>query len=139
MEAENILEFKNFNLLNSNLPHKYPWYCLLLVDVPFSECRIELHAYTNKRQIKVSIIIERTRQDLFDYLLEKKSIIEYEIGFKLDWIKFKGRRHIRTTYNIDIRDKSNWEDAIDWQLKTANKFKEIFNPRIIEFYDNLFI
>jgi hypothetical protein len=109
-----------------------------LDDVPFSECRIELHAYTNKRQIKVSIIIERTRQDLFDCLLENKSIIEEEIGIKLEWTKVKGRRYIRTTHKIDIGDKSNWAEAIDWQLRTANKFKEVFNPKIIEFYDSLF-
>ena len=121
------------------MPHEYPWYCIVLDDVPFSECRIELHAYTNKRQIKVSIIIERTRQDLFDYLLKNKSIIEDEIGFKLDWIKFKGRRHIRIIQKFDIRDKSNWAEAINWQLKTANKFKEVLNPEIIKFYDCLFI
>lgn len=54
---------KNFNLLNSNLPHEYPWYCLLLDDVSFSECRIELHTYTNKKQIKVSIIIEKNQTE----------------------------------------------------------------------------
>ena len=78
-------------------------------------------------------------QNLFDYLLENKLIIEDKIGFKLDWIKFKGRRHIRIIHKINIRDKSNWAEAIDWQLKTANKFKEVFNPKIIEFYDCLFV
>lgn len=129
----------DFNLVNSEIPHPYPWYCILLDDVPYSQCRIELHAYTNKKQIKVSIIIEKTRQDLYDYLLENKEIIENEIGFKLVWAKNKGRRYIEIINNMDIRDKNNWADAINWQLKTADKFKEVFNHKIIEFYEMLFL
>lgn len=120
-------------------PHPGAWYCLLLDDVPLSDCRIELHAYTHRKQIKVSIIIERNRQDLFNYLLESKADIENELGFELDWVESQGRRHIRKTNKIDINDKSNWSDAIDWQLKIANKFKEVFNHRIIEFYERLFL
>lgn len=118
-------------------PHPGAWYCILLDDVPLSECRIELHAYTHIKQIKVSVIIERNRQDLFNYLLENKSVIENEFGSELDWLKSQGRRHIRITNEIDINNKNNWVDAIDWQLKTANEFKEVFNHRIIEFYEKI--
>ena len=69
--------------------------------------------------------------------LENKSDIENEFGSKLVWLKNKGRCHIRITNKIDINNKSNWFNAIDWQLKTANKFKEVFNHRIVEFYERL--
>lgn len=133
--AEVNEKLSEFNLVNNEIPHPYPWYCILLDDVPFSQCRIELHAYPHIRQIKVSVIIERTRNDLFKFLLEDKSVIEDELGFKLNWAKRKGRRYIRATNKVDIRDKSNWSDSIDWQLKTAYKFKEVFNHRINEFYE----
>ena len=130
-------EISKFNLVNVTMPHPYPWYCLILDNVPYSECRIELHAYTHKRQVKVSVIIERSRQDLFDHLFENRLIIEDEIGFKLEWEKVKGRRYIRSTHKIDIRDKASWPSAIDWQLKTADKFKNVFNHKIFEFYESL--
>lgn len=131
-------KLSEYNLVNVNMPHPYAWYCILLDDVPYSECFIALHAYTNKRQIKVSIIIEKNRQELFDFLLDNISNIENELGLKLDLDKNKGRRYIRINNNIDIKNKVNWPEAIDWQLKTAEKFKEVFNPRINEFYDGLF-
>ena len=131
-------KLSNFNLISNEIPHPGARYCILLDNVPFSECHIELHSYTHMNQVKVSIIIERSRQDLFNYLLENKSVIENELGFELDWLKPKGRRHIRITNNIDINNKSNWLNAIDWQLETANKFKEVFNHRIVEFYERLF-
>ena len=131
-------KLSDFDFVGRETPHPGVWYCLLMDDVLLSECRIELHAYTHKKQIKVSIIIERNRQDLFEYLLENKSDIENEFGSKLVWLKNKGRCHIRITNKIDINNKSNWFNAIDWQLKTANKFKEVFNHRIVEFYERLF-
>ena len=127
-------KISDFDLLSSEIPHHHPWYCILLDDVPYSECRMELHAYTHMRKIMVSIIIERYRQELFDYLLENKSVIEDELGLKLNWVKVRGRRKIEIVNRIDIRNKSNWPEAIDWQLKTAEKFKVVFNQRIKEFY-----
>ena len=131
-------KLSDFGLMGREIPHSGAWYCILLDDIPLSECRIELHAYTHIKQIKVSIVIERNRQDLFNYLLENKSDIENEFGSELDWVESRGRRHIRITNKIDINDKSNWSNAIDWQLKTANKFKKVLNHRIIEFYERFF-
>lgn len=135
---ETIKKLSDFNLVGREIPRPGAGYCILLDEVPLSECRIDLHISAHIKQIKVSLIIERSRQDLFDYLLDNKKIIENEFGFELDWIKSGGRRHIRITNKIDIKNKNNWAKAIDWQLKTANKFKEVFNYRIIDFYERLF-
>ena len=135
---EVVKKISSSDFVGRETPHPGAWYCLLLDDVPLSDCRIELHSYTHTKQIKVSIIIEKDRQDLFNYLLENKVGIENELGFELDWLKAKGRRHIRITNKIDINNKSNWYDAICWQLETAHKFKEVFNHKIVEFYQKLF-
>lgn len=131
-------KLSDFGLMGREIPHSGAWYCILLDDIPLSECRIELHAYTHIKQIKVSIVIERNRQDLFNYLLKNKSDIENEFSSELDWVESRGRRHIRITNKIDINDKSNWSNAIDWQLKTVNKFKKVLTNRIIEFYERFF-
>lgn len=126
-----------FNLANATIPHPYPEYCILLDDVPYSECFIALHVDADKRQMGVSIIIKRTNWDLFDYLLENISRIENELGVELEWVEVKGYCRIGISDKIDIKDKSNWPRAIDWQLKTTRRFKEAFNPKIKEFYEIL--
>ena len=130
-------ELSKTGLSSNVVPAPNTWYSILLDDVPFSECRIELHAYTNKRQIKTSVIIERSRKDLYQYLLNDKLAIEDELGFELEWHKNKGRRHIRKTHEIDIREEGKWKEAIEWHLNCAQKLKNIFNPRIIRFYENM--
>ena len=126
----------NHDLIIREMPHQRAWFTILLDDVPYTECRIELHTYPHKRQVMVSVIIEKTRHDLFKYLFENKLAIEEELGFKLKWTKNKGRRYIRLINKADIKDKTVWDDAIRWHLENAVKFKEVFNPKIREFYEN---
>jgi len=118
------------------VPHSYAWNAFIMDNLPFFEGRIELHVYLHHKQIKVSLIIEKNRQDLYQYLIKYKDSIEMEMGFKLDWLKKQGRRHIRVVKSVDINDKISWSEAINWQLTTAEKFKKVFSPRIKEFFNS---
>lgn len=123
-------EFKSFQM-----PHSEVWYTLIMDNFPYSEGRIDLHAYTHIEQIKVTLKIEKVRQDLYEYLLKDKNAIEDEFGFELGWKKVQESRHIRMVNAIDIRDKNNWDEAIEWQLDMAERFKKVFNSRIMKFYN----
>ena len=133
LELNNKLPQTSFRCVQ--VPHSQTWNTLIMDNLPFFEGRIELHVYPNSKQIKVSLIIEKTRKELYDYLLKDKEEIEYELGFKLEWLKQKGRSHIKVVNNIDINDKNNWSKAINWQLDVAEKFKKVFNWRIMEYYE----
>jgi hypothetical protein len=130
-------ELSKTGIISSEVPNPHNWYCIVLEDVPYAECRMELHAYSHRRQIKTSIVIEKSRIDLFEYLLKDKSAIEEEIGFELDWDKNQGRRFLRKTLRMGIRDEGNWAEAISWHIDCALKFKNAIYPRILEFYDGL--
>ncbi|WP_325192902.1 DUF4268 domain-containing protein [Methanobrevibacter ruminantium] len=127
-------ELNKTNLVSMEVPHPDPYYRILLDNIPISDSRIELHAYYNKRIIKVSLIIERHEKGLYNYLKRERKIIEGELGFKLNWLSQWNFR-ITVENNISIKDSNNWQDAINWHLSTAKKFKKVFDPKIKEFFN----
>lgn len=129
-------KLQNTNLRPYKLPHSGTWLPLILDDIPFYECRLELHTYLKSKQIKTSIVIERDMQELFNYLFDDKDVIEKALGLKLIWSKNKGRRKIEIVKSFEI-DNENMLEAIEWHLNTAVMFKKVFHPRIIMFYERL--
>jgi hypothetical protein len=73
--------------------------------------------------------------DIFDYLFSQKKDIEDELGFSLNWKGGKWLSDIFVIHRADIRDKTNWEESINWHLDMADKFKKVFIPRIDEYYN----
>ena len=127
-------DLKGTGLVSMEVPHPDPYYRILLDNIPISDSRIEFHVYLNKRVIKVSLIIERHEKGLYNHLKRQRKIIEDELGFRLNWLS-KWNYRITVENNLSIKDTNNWQEAIDWQLSTAKKFKDVFDPKIKEFFN----
>ena len=76
--------------------------------------------------INVHLRIKKDSNEIFDKLFQEKELIESEMGFKLEWNKLEDKKtsKIGTTLNMDLKDKSNWDEAI----------KALFNGIIMELY-----
>ena len=82
--------------------------------------------------INVHLRIKKDSNEIFDKLFQEKELIESEIGFELEWNKLEDKKtsKIGTTLNMDLKDKSNWDEAIKWHLKMAEKIYSVFSHRL---------
>ena len=119
------------------IPHPHPHFRLVLDNLPIRKGRIELNAYLNTKPIMVSLYLEKWMGmiGLYKYLHRQRNEIEEELNMKLIWTEKNSRCHIHITYPLSIKDESRWQEAIDWQLETAEKFKRVFDPKIKEFFE----
>lgn len=123
----------NTNLVGIDIPQSEQEYNILWSNASFSQYDISL--YCNPDSKLIGIIIKINQEDFYEYLLKNKLLIENQLGLKLKWADNKSQ--IIINYDIDINNKTLWFKAIDWHLKTAQQFKNIFHSRIGEFYRNI--
>lgn len=117
-----------------NLPIKEPRR-IRYYDMPISKgAHISLQLNSIKKHIATTIYINSDKE-LYDNLHDQKEEIEDKLGYKPDWINSsnKKNRQIKLYNNINPLDKDEWENAIQWHLQTAEKFKEVFEDRIKQF------
>ena len=72
-------------------------------------------------------------KEMFDKLLEKRSIIEEELGFKLDWQRLENRSASRIEYYIKVLnfdDHSNYDELTDKAITIATKMRDVFKNYI---------
>ena len=60
---------------------------------------------------------------------------EGKVTVVFNWKEAKWVSNISVTHYVTIKDKNNWEDAINWHVDMVDKFKKVFIPRINDFYD----
>ena len=122
---------KNDFKFNSRKPYQISFYT---VAVGRSFANISLNINTQKPEVKVQIWIS-DKKELFDYLYESKDEIEAELGFELDWISSENNKSssIEIVKNMDINDRSAWDEICNWQLDNASKFYDVFSDRIKSF------
>lgn len=75
---------------------------------------------------------------LFDWLLERKEVIERQIGTELEWERLEHRRAskiaIYRSGSIDM-PKSELEEVRRWAITHLLKFRETFGPLLREYYN----
>ena len=121
---------RNYPNFNSRKPRSSNFYDIALGS---SLAHITL-AINTKSEVKCQIWI-RDSKPLFDYLFDSKDKIEEELGYELEWGRLDDYKSsfIAIINNSDIRDESNWDKLIKWQLNNASKFYDVFADRIKNF------
>ena len=121
---------KNYPNFNSRKPRPSNFYDIALGS---SLAHISLTINT-KSEVKCQIWIKDSKP-LFDYLFGSKDKIEEELGYELEWGRLDDYKSsfIAIINNLDIRDESNWDKIIKWQLNNASKFYDVFADRIKNF------
>ena len=72
-------------------------------------------------------------KEMFDKLLQKKDLIENELGFKLDWQRLDNRSASRIKYYIkglNFDNHSNYDELIDKAINSAVKMRDTFKKYI---------
>ena len=119
---------------NVQTPRPQYWY-----DVSLGKAGINLsniaNTYDNKIGVRV-YISNRIADIALPQLIEKKQIIEDEIGEKLVWDPHPQNRDkvIGLYLDANIAQKENWDDYLNWLVDTTIKFKITFS-RIIKQLD----
>jgi hypothetical protein len=68
---------------------------------------------------------------VYEGLCHDRSAIESELGFSdLIWGEPTGTRIYRYEDVPSINERSSWPDAVDWLITCAERFKQVFGPRI---------
>ena len=121
---------RNYPNFNSRKPRSSNFYDIALGS---SLAHISL-AINTKSEVKCQIWI-RDSKPLFDYLFDSKDKIEEELGYELEWGRLDDYKSsfIAIINKSDIRDESNWDKLIKWQLNNASKFYDVFADRIKNF------
>lgn len=116
----------------TSIPHSKNWY-----DLYFRTglAHITLRAtIVRSNTIGIHVKIKKNSNEIFDKLFQEKELIESEMGFKLEWNKLEDKKSskIGTTLNMDLKDKNNWDEAIKWHFKMAEKMYSVFSHRLKE-------
>ena len=117
---------KPFNVRKATTDH---WYD---VAMGTSAAHIGITLVNKESNIGIELYINDDK-DMFDRLLEKKSLIEEELGFKLDWQRLDNRSASRIKYYIhglNFDDHSNYNDLIEETINIAVKMRDTFKRYI---------
>ena len=120
----------NYPNFNSRKPRSSNFYDIALGS---SLAHISLVINT-KSEVKCQIWIKDSKP-LFNFLYDSKDKIEEELGYELEWARLDDYKSsfIAIINNSDIRDESNWDNLIKWQLNNASKFYDVFSDRVKNF------
>lgn len=82
---------------------------------------------TQNKYVATELFINADKS-IFEQLLNNKEKIEKSLG-ELDWQALEGKKssRIRQTFEIDITNQDNFEQAIKEQIKMAENFKKTFS------------
>ncbi len=90
-------------------------------------------ARVKKESMGVHVALHGTnRKAFYDELLSQKDEIEKEIGYALQWLEMpdKTESHIKLTKeNVDVGNKGNWPQHIEWMRKSIDNFHRVFSSR----------
>lgn len=113
-----------------------------LVYMPIDNIRIKDAHIVFRRlrqndEVKCELFLEQDK-DLFNYLYGKKEDLESKCNYRFNWLSEPNRKSskIEAVYSINVDDDKNWDRAIDWQIRIAEMFYEVFSEEIIKFYES---
>jgi hypothetical protein len=128
-------KFKEFSIAKGTflrLPKPFPqnW---LEISIGRSNFLISLTASIQKRRIGCEIYLRGTNaKRAFRQLELHRATVEVQLG-PLEWQELPHRqdcRIVRYLTDIDISERSSWENAFDWLKREAESFHKTFSPLI---------
>lgn len=106
-------------------PTRPQYYCDIRLNGR-SDCHISMLVERKKNQISCQLYIPKDKA-LFNAFYSKKEAIENVLGIKeVEWQEKTNACRIITFYNFNFATQER-EEAFEWLLQTANKFKNIFS------------
>jgi len=101
------------------------------VSIGISTCHIALAMNTRDSLIECGIWIGDSKET-YRQLLEKKDVIEKELGEKLEWLEMPDRKasRIRIVHEIDVNDPEKWESCFEWTFNQAERFYQVFSKQL---------
>ena len=89
----------------------------------------------NSPQISMRVIFKTADdiKELFDLIAQHRNEIEEGIGFRLLWLRDRGRKesHIAVERDdMDPRDATEWERQHAWLSKIVSGFEKVIQPRV---------
>ena len=101
------------------------------LSIGSSHAHIALTVNVPRKRISVALYIPEN-QSIFQCLHKEKDSIEHSLGVPLEWsaLPDKQASRIETFLSGSIENKEEWPRFHEWMLKTAEKFKAVFGPRI---------
>ena len=90
-----------------------------------SSCRIQLY---------IQPVDAVKNQQIFDQLEEKKSIVEDQLAFPLDWMPMKGSKacRISSSREANLFDERGWAETIEIMTERMIKLEKTFSPLLAE-------
>ena len=113
---------KPFNIRKATTDH---WYDVALGT---SEAHISINLVNKSSYVVIDVYINDNKE-LFDKLMDKKDIIESELGFKLVWDRLDNGKASRIKYRIkglNFDDHSNYEELMKEIIDKVIKMRSVF-------------
>lgn len=122
---------KNYPMFNSKKPQGKPWLDLT-IGKPLAHIKLIFNMQISA--IKVNLVIPDSKE-FFDCLYDSKDEIESELGYELNWKRLDNKKvsHIEIMKKSDITNQNTWDENIEWHLKRASEFHEVFAERVKNF------
>ena len=112
----------------------------------FGSARSDLFRYstvfcaTPRRTVRVELYIDSPSDppsDVFDWLVERRGVIETTVPQEVDWDRLDGRRACRIAVyfhdEVRVTDEVRWPELIDWFVETIGQLKAAFDPVIRDY------
>lgn len=121
---------ENGTSLNIRKPRPQHWFT---IAIGRSKFQISLTASMQNKRIGCEVYIRgKNAKTAFKLLEEKKEQIEKTLG-EIEWQELPDKQDCRIVlykYDIEIRDRGNWQNAYGWFKENAEKFHKTFSPII---------
>lgn len=97
------------------------------ISIGLSAAHLAITMIQKRNETGVELYINDDKE-LFKQLLDKKEVIEKEIGLSFDWQELPGKKASRiiVTNPADFEDASKWPAQFDWIIDTLLKMKKTF-------------
>jgi len=116
--------------LNIRKPRPQHWFT---IAIGRSKFQISLTATQQNRRIGCEVYIRgKNAKTAFKLLEVKKEQIEKSLG-ELEWQELPDKQDCRIVlykYNVEIKDRDNWQEMYGWYKEIAEKFHKTFSPII---------
>ena len=100
--------------------------------IGISGFNITCEAKMNKAAVE--LVLAKSNRDVnkaaYDYLFERKDVIEAELGIPLNWWRFEGKASY-VDYNVEgigINDETSWTQMAKFHVEWSKKFYDVFVP-----------
>lgn len=114
--------------LRLRTPRPQHWY-----DISYgnSKSHISLTINTQNNRLGCEIYIPNSKE-LYHKIHDQKENIESDLGTELEWMALPNKKasRIKSSIQLNIKDREHWTEAFDWMKKSAESFRTTFSKYV---------